>query len=166
MSCGQEKQAKKAQDNNSTVSETLNDDIFRIIMDINIAENDRLQLFYKDSEQDESFSVEKRIVKRIKGNEGFQTVTFELPPKNLPYAFRIDLGEMSNETSIIVNEIRIELNSSELVINNKTLNRFFTKNLYLETDDNRVFLRKKINGRYDPFLISTPFLIKKIELEF
>lgn len=139
--------------------------IFEVSMEAIVKEDDKFQLFYVDSYPDDSFTPENRVVSIIKGSQDAQKIKFMLPENILPYKFRIDLGEYKNESPIEINEINLKYNTNSIIIDKAILNRFFQPNIYLERVDNNYF-RKFIDGRYDPFLVSTPLLNKKIELEF
>ena len=76
-----------------------------------------------------------------------------------------DFGENKIETPVKINSIELKYNSDSIVIDALVLEHFFHPNIYLEKGDSG-YLRKTLNGRYDPFLVSTPLLEKKIELEF
>jgi len=155
--------------NKSTENEKIKDnkdnDVFKVYLDVKALEDDKFQLFYKDTSPDAKYDVKKRIEVKIKGSNDYQTVLFELPQNILPYMFRIDLGEAGYETPIDINFVKIEMNSKQILIDQTTINRFLSKNIYLETENGLTFQRKKVSGNYDPFLTSTTFLIKKIELE-
>lgn len=127
--------------------------------------DERIQLFYTSSEK-ESFNNELRILKKISGSNEFQNINFEIPKTTKPIKFRLDLGENQLETPIFIQNIEIENGKTSIEVDNETLRRFFKPNIYLKTYDFKKFERKKINGKYDPFLISTPLLDKKIHLEF
>ncbi|WP_347923215.1 hypothetical protein [Pontimicrobium sp. SW4] len=144
--------------------EVVKDNLFKIIMEAKVKEDDKFQVFFTDDSPEESFSANKRLVKNIVGSEEFQTLEFVLPKEVLPFKFRIDLGENSYETLVEIGVIKLEYNNEVIEIDPLTLERFFQPNIYLQKTDNG-FMRKTIDGRCDPFLMSTPLLIKKIELE-
>lgn len=127
--------------------------------------DERIQLFYTSSEK-ESFNNELRILKKISASNEFQNINFKIPKTTKPIKLRLDLGESQLETPIFIHNIEIENGKTSIEVDNETLHRFFKPNIYLKTYDFEKFERKKINGKYDPFLISTPLLDKKIHLEF
>lgn len=141
------------------------DNLFKVIVDITILEDDRLQLFYVDDTPDGAFSAEKRLEYNVKGNNSSQKIQFTLPEMVFPFTFRLDLGENKFETLVKINSIELNYNSESIFIDNLVLEYFFQPNIYLEKI-NSGFMRKIINGRYDPFIASSPLLNKKIELEF
>lgn len=127
--------------------------------------DDKIQLFYTDR-QTNSFNDDQLIAKKIEGKKQFQTVEFKLPENLQLTRLRLDLGEYKFETPFYIKAIKIAFGSNEIKIDDRNLNRFFSNNIYLETKNFRKFERKEVNARYDPFLISTPFLEKKLLLEF
>lgn len=144
--------------------EAKRDNLFKVTMDVIVMEDDKFQLFYIDDSPEEPFSLEKRLVFNLKGNDSPQKIQFILPENVFPYKFRIDLGENKNETTINIKEIKIKYNNKIILIEKLVLERFFQPNIYLEKVDNG-YLRKFVDGRYDPFLVSSALLNKKIELE-
>jgi hypothetical protein len=145
--------------------EVINDNLFKVILDVTISENDRLQLFYVDDMPDGVFSAEKRLAYNVKGKDTPQEIKLTLPRKVFPYKLRLDFGENKIETPVKINSIELKYNSDSIVIDALVLEQFFKPNIYLEKVDS-LYLRKTLNGRYDPFLVSTPLLNKKIEIDF
>ena len=143
----------------------IKDNLLKVIIDITISEDDRIQLFYVDDMPDGAFSAEKRIAHNVKGSNSAQKINFTLPHKPFPFKLRLDLGENNIQSAVKINSIELKYNSDSIFIENSVLEYFFHPNIYLEKVDS-VYLRKTLNGRYDPFLVSTPLLEKKIELEF
>ena len=76
----------------------------------------------------------------------------------------ISLLIVFNFSSCTITE-KLVLNENVINIDSKTLEVFFQPNIYLERVSNGIYLRKAMNGKYDPFLISKPILDKKIEIE-
>ncbi len=54
---------------------------------------------------------------------------------------------------------------NEINIDKSLIDIFFQPNRYLQKTSNGYF-RIVVNGKYDPFLESSPLLNKKIEIEF
>ncbi|MFI0429724.1 hypothetical protein [Mariniflexile sp. HMF6888] len=142
----------------------IKDNLFKVSMNIKVDENDKFQLFYIDDSPEGSFSQEKRLTININGSDSLQDVQFTLPEKVFPYKFRVDLGENNVETIVEINEIKLQYNNESILIDKLVMERFFQPNIYLEKTD-KGYLRKTIKGRCDPFLLSTPLLNKKIELD-
>lgn len=146
--------------------EVVKDNIFRVFINIRVSEDDKFELYYVGDTPDGNFNVNERVAKYIKGSDDFQVVELSLPENIFPYKFRIDLGDNINkyETDIEIKSIIIQLNKEKIEIENELLSSFFQNNVYLEKTP-LGYKRKSVDNRYDPFLISTPLLIKKIELE-
>ncbi len=164
FACKNEEKSIKIKSELPVKKEVVNDDIFKVFIDIKVNEDDKFQLFYVDDSPEGDFSVDKRLALLIKGDNNFQVIEFTLPANVFPYKFRVDLGENNLETSIEIRSIKLQYNNDVIEIGNLTLERFFQPNIYLEKTVNG-YLRKTIDGRNDPFLLSTPLLIKKMELE-
>lgn len=142
------------------------DFIFKVLVNIKILEADKIELFFTDSSSNGIFFQNKRLVKNLRGSKDEQTIEFNLPQNIFPKSLRLDLGENQNknETDIEINSIEFLYNGKSMSIRKELLNYFFQPNIYMEKKDD-VYLRKVVNGRYDPFLLAKPVLIKKMELE-
>lgn len=139
---------------------------FKIAMTIKIEEDDSFQLFYTTS-KNEKFSTQQHYKKiGVLGKNEFQTICFDLTLQKPPNNFRIDLGENQHETPIEIKSIELIFKKDTVRINGATVHRFFHLNESLQKIGNQTFLRKKIDLNYDPFLVATPLLHKKIELAF
>jgi len=160
------KKNENSKNSNQDLIETKNkeDDQFKVIIEAVVKEDDKFQLFYVDNSPDGIFSPEKRVVFNLKGGDTPQKIQFTLPEKVLPYKFRIDLGENNIETIVEIYDIKLQYNNRKILIDSLVLERFFQPNIYLEKLNNG-YKRKVVDGRCDPFLVSTPLLNKKMELE-
>lgn len=172
FSCKENKQEKpknnkeKIETQKKQVLKKEKDNVFKLQFDIKLLENDKFRVFYAENSLDEKFNGEQMIVTSIKGSPEFQTVSIKLPANILPYKLRVDVGEngIKNETVIEFKSIKLELNGNNIIINNDIMNNFFKPNSYLEKTE-KGFKRKVVKGKYDPFLVSTALLNKKIEIE-
>lgn len=170
FSCKNEANTRETNTQEANTEETkatevaLKDNILKISINIVVPQDDKLQLFYVDDDPEGNFNPDKRLAINVKANDNAQKITFSLPEGVFPYKLRLDLGENSFESAIYVNSINLELNNNVIDIENEVLERFFQPNIYLEREGNG-FNRKVIDGRCDPFLLSTELLIKKMELE-
>lgn len=140
------------------------EDVFTVLMNVKVLEDDKFQLFYIDDSPQGKYKIDERIVIPITGSNEFQIVEFALPHKLLPSKFRIDVGEKGFETLIEIREVKLKFNDNLIEINSKVFSRFFQPNIYIKKVDNG-YLRTKIDGRCDPFFVSEALLIKKIKLD-
>ena len=60
--------------------------------------------------------------------------------------------------------VTLELNGKSIEIDNQNINKFFRPNSFSEKTLTG-YSRKVIEGKYDPFLVSTAELNNKIEME-
>lgn len=130
---------------------SMNDDIF--------------QLFYVNDPR-LSFTDSLLIRKRIIGKEMFQNITFEIPSKKQILKLRFDIGERGLKSDVIIESMNIVFGEKSILINQTNFHRLFSPNIFIETDNFRLFKRKSINGKYDPFFQSKALLEKKMQLEF
>lgn len=150
---------------NNAKSEIVKDNVFSVDLNIKILEDDRLQLFFINDETESGFNADKRMYIDIKGRDEFQVVSFKLPSGVLPYRFRVDLGEHKVESDILIKSIVIKFNQGVMEIDSATFPRLFSSNVYLNTTDFKTFTRNIIDNKYDPYILSTPLLDKKIEID-
>ncbi|NEV94499.1 hypothetical protein G3567_10130 [Psychroflexus sp. YR1-1] len=146
-------------------NENARDNILKVVMEVKIPEDDTFQLFYFEDASQASYKVEKRISVPVTRSDNFQKVEFELPVKLIPYKFRIDVGEKGLQTPVEIKHIKLEYNTNYIEIENPVFDRFFQTNIYLEKSKNTL-IRKEVDGRSDPFFVSTALLIKKMHIEF
>lgn len=150
----------------SPIKTVVKDDILNITLHFKTSEDDAFELFFVDDHPDTSFSESKKLVRNIKGSDTYQVVTFSLPEQVFPYHLRLDIGDNSTqqETPVEIKSIRFQLNANTFEIDGAIMDSFFQPNAFLEPSYNG-YLRQIRDGKYDPFLVAKPILIKKMELE-
>lgn len=165
FSCKDEK--KSGSEPVGTPSQNMvKDDILTITMKVRTKEDDKFEIYYVDDFPENSFSADKRLASYVKGSEDYQSLTFTLPKEIWPYHLRFDLGDNNNkyETPVEIKSISFKLNNNNFEIDSSIIENFFQPNAYLEPTANG-YSRKVVDGKYDPFLLAKPILIKKIDLE-
>lgn len=150
----------------TVIEKVVKDDILTITLEVRIEEDDKFEIYYVDDLPENGFSADKRLANYIKGGDDYQLVTFALPKKVWPYNLRFDLGDNNNkyETPVEIKSITFKYNNNVFEIDKSIMDSFFQPNAYLEPTTNG-YSRKAVDGKYDPFLITKPVLIKKMELE-
>ena len=142
------------------------ENIFKINLTIKVLQDDKFQLFFTTKPKEE-FNDHNRIFIYVNKAILFQEVLFKLPKGQIPKKIRIDLGENFNTSDIIIKEIKLTFNKKSIVVNKNAMSYFFKENIYLKYNPNfNVFKPQIVNGKYDPYILSTPLLNKKIEIEF
>lgn len=151
----------------NTSQKTLKDNKVKIILNLKITENNRIDVFYIGDNPNGGFNDKELVSKNVLGDKGFQVVELELPKDILPYSLRIDIGENSlkTETPIEITDIKIILNDNVIEIDSNTLEVFFQPNIYFEKISNGLYRRKIVDGKFDPYFVSKGILNKKIEIE-
>lgn len=166
--CKPENQSdKKDLSDSKSKAQELNDkDIFELEIKYKISKDDVFQVFYTNSDQ-ENFSPKKTLRNKVSGSRDYTTVSFKLPKGEFPRKIRIDLGENKKQNRIAVENIQFRYNGKEINIEKELLPHFFVTNKFLDYNSSKgVFRSSIVNDRYDPFIISSALLIKKIEIEF
>lgn len=146
-------------------NENVRDNILKVVMEVKVLEDDTFQLFYFEDASQDSFEVEKRISVPVSGSDDFQSLEFELPAHVIPSKLRMDVGEKGLQTPVEIKDITLEYNTNYIQIESPVFDRFFQTNIYLEKSKN-MLMRKEVDGRSDPFFVSTALLIKKMHIEF
>lgn len=132
---------------------------------IKSVDDDILQLFYVDDPK-LSYTDSLLIRKRISGKDAFQNITFKIPTEKQVLKLRFDIGEKGSHSNIIIESINIVSGDKSILIDQSNFHRFFKPNIYIETEDFKLFKRDSINGKYDPFFLSKALLEKKMQIEF
>ncbi|WP_405294441.1 hypothetical protein [Algibacter sp. Ld11] len=160
------KEVESTIEKTETTVKNINDNIFKIEIEAKVTEDDKFDVFYVADDPNGSFSSKSMISKRVKGSKDYQRITFELPKDILPYKLRIDLGDngSKNLSDISIKSFNLTLNDKKIEIDNATAKAFFVPNVYMVKKD-LGYGRRVIDGKYDPFLVSTALLNQKIELE-
>ncbi|WP_394974403.1 hypothetical protein [uncultured Croceitalea sp.] len=127
-----------------------------------LLEDDRIK-FYYIPEHSNTYSEDNMIETKVKGSIEVQSI--EIILNQIPKKLRIDLGEDKHETPISITSIIIGTTRDSIDINEKSIHRFFSPNIYAIKSENG-FERKNLDNRYDPFLESTALLHKKIQIDF
>ncbi|MBW8198974.1 alginate O-acetyltransferase AlgX-related protein [Flagellimonas abyssi] len=133
-----------------------------IIVDIEtkVLENDIFYVYYLQ-EGIKKWSDMQSVHQRIKGNKSYQNLRFSLPLDKPIKRIRIDIGANKNQKPIVINSITIRSEVGILKFE-KDFFENFDLNAYATFNKDK-FIPKIVNGRYDPFLVSKPFLAQQIE---
>lgn len=133
-----------------------------IIVDIEtrVLENDIFYVYYLQ-EGIKKWSDTQSVHQRIKGNKSYQNLRFSLPLDKPIKRIRIDIGANKNQKPIVINSITIRSEVGILKFE-KDFFENFDLNAYATFNKDK-FIPKIVNGRYDPFLVSKPFLAQQIE---
>lgn len=134
-----------------------------ITLDIMLAKDETLQLFYKINTDDgytESLSIEKPVI----GSRDFQKVHFALPVGIKPKNIRIDFGDQPGLDSLRLREITISYKRLKLKGDiNKIQSWFdFNQNIHYNSTNDYFYLEQALDGLYDPQITGNSTLNKRI----
>lgn len=122
----------------------------RVKTELIVPKNDVFQLFYM-THDDDRYTEENSIKKKIIGSEKPQSVIFDLPD-NVEYTgIRLDLGQNRQQGLVKINAIGIEINPK--ILGFFSLKNDFTSNEFVK-QDNINFEPFTNNGKYDPYILS------------
>lgn len=116
--------------------------------------DDRFRLLYTD-ELGENFSGNKIVFRKVIGSPDIQTITFELPRKDIyPARLRLNVGENSNQKSIQIEEIEIMHDDNKFSISKESFSKYFFPNKYIELNNEGIVNFIKADGKHFPFFVS------------
>lgn len=143
---------------------------FSLTLKVLIKEADLFQLFYIE-ENIESYSAQQVLSQEIVPNGDFQEITFDMPIENYPFNLRLDLGTNPMQSSIKIEECRLNYGTNEYVIKGSEFNDYFIFNGGVEMlSDSITFKLKSFKegtiDKYDPFMMGNykmnEVLLKKL----
>lgn len=169
LGCGSKDQSKTPPANikkESVLKQKHKNKFFEIELVYKVSADDVFQVFYTSLDADEKFSQESSIKGNVVPSEEFNMVTFKLPKNILPYKLRIDLGEQISQSEIYIKEMNLKYDGNEIQIKPDLIPRLFSINEFIDFNSKTgKFIFSEVSGRYDPFIISSPLLNKKIEMD-
>ena len=129
-------------------------DFLTVSLKTKLAEDDILEVYYSESVQ-APYNNQDKLSLYVKGDSLIQNIVFRLPDRIYPMKLRIDLGSKRHETPIQLEEIVLTTGGNSRVFKFEEIKTNFRKNQYLEIDpESNGYVRKLINGVYDPFILS------------
>jgi len=140
-------------------------DVINFNVKLKSLDDDIFQLFYIDDPK-LSYTDSLLIRKKIIGKDQFQDLTFKIMSKKNILKLRFDIGEKGLNSGIVIESINIGFAEKSILVNESNFHRFFSPNIFINTQNFRSFKRKSINGKYDPFFLSKALLEKKMQIEF
>jgi hypothetical protein len=161
LSCKKE-QSNKAKD----VIETTKSDLYQVILNVRVLNDDSFQIFYK-YENEAPFLEENSKWVELKGSEEPQDIIFTLPDNELPNFFRIDFGVNKKQAPIDFFALTFDYQGKKVTIDQNQLLNVMISNECIEISNvglQVVLTPKDKNGIYDPLLYSEFSLQKLLEL--
>lgn len=159
------KSEQKKDDVKSSVEEIKESTTFDVKLDVVIKQDDDLILYYKDG-TNQWIVEEKAVWANVKGKEGVQTVTFNLPENIVPNDFRLDIGrnEFKGQDPIEIKSFTMSYFANTFTATQDEFNTYFKPNQYITYNPatKQYELKKDEQGNYDGFFETTPELYPKI----
>lgn len=157
ISCKENKQEKST--NEVGIEEKTNTKAIKeeLVVELNVEylNNDNIWLFYTEDYQEYSFPVENVIQKSVKGEEGFQLVSFEFPKDIYPERIKIRFSNNKNQNAIKLKEIKISKAKNVLKINPSNFVNYFNFSKFISTSDGHELYLKEVDDLYDPNVVSS-----------
>jgi len=102
----------------------LQDNLFRVSLDLLIQQDDTLHLYYTE-DGTINFKEESSVWLTVKGNPASQKVTFELPKDVYPTQFRMDFGINNKNEEIILNAVTFDYKGNKLMLSDSNIFKYF-----------------------------------------
>jgi len=136
---------------------------FTIKLNAKVQNDDKFWVLYTE-EPGELFSVEKRIIKPVKGSDLHQEIEFIFPDKNIyPARLRLNVGTNREQKIINIKSIEILHEESQIMIADTVLNKYFFPSKYIDlTENNGEIILNIKDGKYVPFLVSKKLLEEEL----
>lgn len=138
-------------------------DYLTVILELKVEYDDVFEVYFAENIKNQ-YNEKDRLGVFVRGKNSFQKVVFRLPQRTYPLKLRIDLGSKGIESPIILRQIILTTGVRSKIIPMEELKFYFRLNPYLELGKNRFMYRKKIDNKYDPYLISKDLTKTIIEL--
>ncbi len=104
--------------------EAVNDNLFKVTLDLNIKENDTLHLYYTE-DGSINFNEENSIWQSILGKTESQPLTFSFPENTIPTELRLDFGVNVANEEILINGVKLEYNNKTFEAKGADVFKFF-----------------------------------------
>lgn len=137
-----------------TQKERIINDYLTISIKGKLLEDDILEVYFAENIQD-PYSLDNKQSIEVSGSDDIQDMVFRLPNRVYPMKLRIDLGSKGSETPFEIVEIKLSTGGKNKTFEIEEIKKVFRTNQYTEIElGSNLFLRKKVNGVYDPFILS------------
>jgi len=104
--------------------EQINQNLFKVTLDLNIKENDTLHLYYTE-DGSINFNEENSIWQSILGKPESQPLTFSFPENTIPTELRLDFGVNVANKEILINGVKLEYNNKTFEAKGADVFKFF-----------------------------------------
>ncbi len=123
------------------------------------------ELFYS-LEDSLGFSEERKLTESV--NVKNKKIEFILPTNKIPKNIRLDFPNNKNYVgkTVIITDFVIEYKGQTINLENEDLNLFFTRNEFVKGNKPGRYVVQQYEGRFDPYLLSTPYFKQRLKLEF
>jgi hypothetical protein len=144
------------------------DEVERIIIRGEFKSDDLVEIYYAENSLEE-FSSEKKITSKINGKDVIQDVVFLLPEKTYPIKVRLDISDNRDQKGIEIESFHFIIGKDKLEILQKDFGSYFVANNYINFNPNNgkfdcKYIEENGNKNYNPYFVSTPKLIKKLQI--
>lgn len=111
-------------------------DCFYVNLDLVIQQTDSIRVFYK-TDGSINFNETEAFWAKIKGNRKNQNLVIKFPKNVLPNQFRLDFGNSTKQSGIVINKIECQYRANSFVLKGKEIYQV------LRVDENNTCLDKQ-----------------------
>tara|TARA_R110002111_G_C5983096_1_gene371295 strand:+ start:1340 stop:1876 length:537 start_codon:yes stop_codon:yes gene_type:complete len=158
------KNEKKEIDISNTKVEKVESKSKTLTIDLTVqyALNDNIWLFYTEDFEAYKYEVKNAIQKSIKGNEDFQTISFEIPEDVYPQGIKFLFSNNKSQKTMALKNIKIHNGKKEFIVDSSNFVSFFNFSKFIDTADGSVIELIEVDGIYDPNIVSSSQLNNEI----
>jgi hypothetical protein len=130
------------------------DNLFIIRIIAKIKNDDFFRAYY--GYDGENFEEKRVILVEVKGGEEDQEIVFNFPPNEIPEKFRIHTGKGNKNEEILLKEMHLSYNDSDVIIDKNNFNNYFNTSSSMKFNplDGTLLPLNPDNGIYDPHFAS------------
>ncbi len=139
-------------------------DFLTVIIEAKVEQDDIFEVYYSEQIGVPYDNNSKKSI-FVSGSSHKQQLVFRLPDRIYPLKLRVDLGNRSNESPIEIYSITLSTGAKKIAFSISEIADSFRANQFLSHESGTyVFKRTKVNGVYDPFLLSRDLTQEIVEI--
>jgi len=140
---------------NNSASSEING--LKVILTAKVFKDDVFQLLYWERAE-KKFKIENSVRTKVKGDDQFQEIVFELPTLTDLYRFRLDIGENSKQQEVVIKNIEFNTRAGNNNFSTSRFDKLFEPNKYIKVVGEGEYRGiSGISGErsfYDPYFVS------------
>lgn len=140
---------------------------YSIILNATVKQNDNLQLFFKETtDENTQFSEENSVRVDVIGSEQPQDIEFKLPVDAVANQLRLDFGMNKDQKDIVVNNFTMKFKDKSFTLSSADFFEYFipdSTSVSIDKAAKKVMPKATKEGAFDPKMFSGTMLADKIK---